>query len=226
MRTNIEIDDNLIRQAMRHGGAFTKKATVEAALRLFIETCLQGGIGRLRGKVKWEGNLDESRRGRVRALSIALLLFSSLYSRAQTATSDAKGAPGLLPITLNMDWTLGSAHYGHDFVRLRTPCQREGTSCECVMNFKVISSKENSKEFADYITSFEHGKVPVTYEVSYGQDGVVHGARLVSVGEWEREKFQTNDTLLGVEMKFSPSGPRKQSTYFRNPGDCFPSKSP
>jgi len=64
MRTNIDIDDSLMRQAMRHGGARTKKATVEAALRLFIETRLQGGIRRLRGKVKWEGNLDESRRGR------------------------------------------------------------------------------------------------------------------------------------------------------------------
>jgi Arc/MetJ family transcription regulator len=65
MRTNIDIDDNLMRQAMRHGGIRTKKATVEAALRLFIQTRLQGGIRKLRGKVKWEGNLDESRLGRV-----------------------------------------------------------------------------------------------------------------------------------------------------------------
>jgi len=43
----------------------TKKATVEAALRLLIQTRLQGGIRRLRGKVKWEGDLDQSRRGRV-----------------------------------------------------------------------------------------------------------------------------------------------------------------
>ena len=65
MRTNIDIDDTLMRQAMRLGGADTKKATVEAALRLFIQTRLQGGIRKLRGKVKWEGNLDESRLGRV-----------------------------------------------------------------------------------------------------------------------------------------------------------------
>jgi len=65
MRTNIDIDDSLMRQAMRHGGTRTKKATVEAALRLFIQTRLQGGIRKLRGKVKWEGNLDESRLGRV-----------------------------------------------------------------------------------------------------------------------------------------------------------------
>jgi Arc/MetJ family transcription regulator len=65
MRTNIDIDDSLMRQAMRHGGTSTKKATVETALRLLIETRLQGGIRRLRGKVKWAGNLDVSRRGRV-----------------------------------------------------------------------------------------------------------------------------------------------------------------
>ena len=65
MRTNIEIDDSLMRQAMELGERSTKKATVEAALRLFVQTRLQGGIRKLRGKVKWEGNLDQSRRGRV-----------------------------------------------------------------------------------------------------------------------------------------------------------------
>lgn len=65
MRTNIDIDDSLMRQAMRLGETGTKKATVEAALRLFIQTRLQGSIRKLRGKVKWEGNLEESRRGRV-----------------------------------------------------------------------------------------------------------------------------------------------------------------
>lgn len=64
MRTNIDIDDNLMRQAMRHSGVRTKKATVEAGLRLLIETRLQAGIRRFRGKVKWEGNLEESRLGR------------------------------------------------------------------------------------------------------------------------------------------------------------------
>ena len=65
MRTNIEIDDTLMRQAMELGETPTKKSTVEAALRLFVQTQLQGGIRKLRGKVKWEGNLDQSRRGRV-----------------------------------------------------------------------------------------------------------------------------------------------------------------
>ncbi len=65
MRTNIEIDDRLIDQAMRSSGAPTKKAAVEAGLRLLVETHSQTAIRKLRGKVKWEGNLDESRRIRV-----------------------------------------------------------------------------------------------------------------------------------------------------------------
>jgi len=64
MRTNIDIDDTLMRQGMRLGGADTKKATVETALRLLIQTRSQAGMRRFRGKVKWEGNLEESRRGR------------------------------------------------------------------------------------------------------------------------------------------------------------------
>jgi Arc/MetJ family transcription regulator len=67
MRTNIEIDDRLMRQAMRCSGARTKRAAVEAGLRLLAETHAQGSIRRLRGKVRWEGDLEQSRTGRVRA---------------------------------------------------------------------------------------------------------------------------------------------------------------
>jgi Arc/MetJ family transcription regulator len=65
MRTNIEIDDALMREAMEAAGMTTKKATVEAGLRLLIATGAQAGIRQLRGRVKWEGNLDVSRQGRV-----------------------------------------------------------------------------------------------------------------------------------------------------------------
>jgi Arc/MetJ family transcription regulator len=65
MRTNIDIDDRLMRQAMRHSGTRTKKATVEAGLRLLVETHAQTAIRRLKGKVHREGDLDESRRGRI-----------------------------------------------------------------------------------------------------------------------------------------------------------------
>jgi Arc/MetJ family transcription regulator len=64
MRTNIEIDDRLMRQAMRCCGARTKKAAVEAGLRLLAETYAQGSIRKLRGKVNWEGDLDQSRLSR------------------------------------------------------------------------------------------------------------------------------------------------------------------
>ena len=65
MRTNIDIDDRLMRQAMRHSGARTKKATVEAGLRMLVETAAQASIRRLKGKIHWEGDLNQSRRGRV-----------------------------------------------------------------------------------------------------------------------------------------------------------------
>jgi Arc/MetJ family transcription regulator len=65
MRTTIDIGDALMRKAMRLTALATKKAVVEAALRLLIQTRSEVGIRRLRGKVKWEGNLDVSRRGRI-----------------------------------------------------------------------------------------------------------------------------------------------------------------
>ena len=66
MRTNIEIDDKLVSQAMRTSGARTKKAVVEAGLRLLVKTHSQTAIRKLRGKVQWEGDLNGSRMGRVR----------------------------------------------------------------------------------------------------------------------------------------------------------------
>ena len=65
MRTNIDIDDRLMREAMRRSGARTKRAAVEAGLRLLAETHAQGSIRRLRGKIAWEGDLNRSRLARV-----------------------------------------------------------------------------------------------------------------------------------------------------------------
>ena len=64
MRTNIEIDDELIRRAMLCGGARSKKAVVEAGLQLLVETHSQAAIRELRGKIQWGGDLRESRKGR------------------------------------------------------------------------------------------------------------------------------------------------------------------
>lgn len=64
MRTNIDIDDDLMRQALRASGEPTKRAVVELALRLLVQMKAQGGIRRLRGKVRWRGDLSASRQGR------------------------------------------------------------------------------------------------------------------------------------------------------------------
>lgn len=66
VRTNIDIDDGLMREAMRASGAATKKAAVEAGLRLLVQTFSQGAIRKLQGKVRWDGNLNQSRLGRIR----------------------------------------------------------------------------------------------------------------------------------------------------------------
>jgi Arc/MetJ family transcription regulator len=62
MRTNIDIDDDLMAQAMRVSGLTTKRETVEAGLRLLIKLEAQQRIRRYRGKLRWEGNLDRMRR--------------------------------------------------------------------------------------------------------------------------------------------------------------------
>jgi len=64
MRMNIDIDDELIQQAMKSSGARTKRAAVEAGLRLLIQIKAQTGIRRLRGKIRWEDDLETSRLGR------------------------------------------------------------------------------------------------------------------------------------------------------------------
>ncbi len=64
MRTNVEIDDELMRQAMKASGKSTKKAVVEEALRLVVQLKKQEGILKLFGKVQWEGDLDEMRTSR------------------------------------------------------------------------------------------------------------------------------------------------------------------
>jgi Arc/MetJ family transcription regulator len=61
VRTNIVIDDRLIERAMRASGARTKRAAVEAGLKLLIQVRAQADLRRLRGKVAWEGNLNEMR---------------------------------------------------------------------------------------------------------------------------------------------------------------------
>ena len=64
MRTNIEIDDRLMAEALTAGRFRTKRAAVEEGLRLLVRTRSQARIRQLRGKLRWEGSLDEMRRDR------------------------------------------------------------------------------------------------------------------------------------------------------------------
>lgn len=64
MRTNLDIDDKLLKRAMAVSGEPTKKATIEKAMRLAIQLKKQERIKRLFGKVQWEGDLSEMRRSR------------------------------------------------------------------------------------------------------------------------------------------------------------------
>lgn len=64
MRTNIDIDDELIGKAMELTGLRTKKAVVDEALKLLVQLKEQEKLKDLFGKVKWEGDLDQMRRNR------------------------------------------------------------------------------------------------------------------------------------------------------------------
>ncbi len=64
MRTNIEIDDELMTEALNTTGLPTKKAVVEEGLRTLVRLKKQERMRELYGKFHWEGDLDQSRLGR------------------------------------------------------------------------------------------------------------------------------------------------------------------
>ncbi|MDL1977907.1 MAG: transcription regulator of the Arc/MetJ class [Desulfobacterales bacterium C00003106] len=61
MRTNIVINDTLMAEAMKVSALKTKKAVVESGLRLIIQVKKQERIKSLRGKLKWDDDLDKMR---------------------------------------------------------------------------------------------------------------------------------------------------------------------
>ncbi len=61
MRTNIVINDQLMEEALRLGGFKTKREAVEQALRLLIRLKRQEKIRKYRGKLQWEGDLENMR---------------------------------------------------------------------------------------------------------------------------------------------------------------------
>ena len=64
MQTPVDVDRDLLQAAKSITGLETERAVVEAGLRLLVQLNAQGNIRELRGKVTWEGDLEESRRSR------------------------------------------------------------------------------------------------------------------------------------------------------------------
>lgn len=64
MRTNIDIDDALIAEAMAATGLTTKEAVVEEAIRCLIRLKQEENTLALHGTVEWQGDLEASRPGR------------------------------------------------------------------------------------------------------------------------------------------------------------------
>jgi Arc/MetJ family transcription regulator len=61
VRTNIVIDDKLMNDVLKLTGVKTKREAVELGLKTLIKLKKQENLRRFRGKLHWEGNLDEMR---------------------------------------------------------------------------------------------------------------------------------------------------------------------
>jgi Arc/MetJ family transcription regulator len=61
MRTNIMIDDDLMEAAMLATGAKSKKDAVELGLQMLVRLHRQQSIRDFKGKLQWDGDLDEMR---------------------------------------------------------------------------------------------------------------------------------------------------------------------
>jgi Arc/MetJ family transcription regulator len=61
MRTNIEIDDELMKKALKYSKLKTKKEIINEALNEYVKYQMRLRLLSLRGKVKWEGDLDKMR---------------------------------------------------------------------------------------------------------------------------------------------------------------------
>lgn len=61
MRTNVVIDDQLMKEALEFSGLRTKKAAIEAGLKLLVRFSRQKHVKDFRGKLTWTGDLDKMR---------------------------------------------------------------------------------------------------------------------------------------------------------------------
>jgi Arc/MetJ family transcription regulator len=63
MRTNVVLDDELVNSCIKVTGIKTKKSLIDYALKELLRHKKQRKILKLKGKITWEGNLDEMRKG-------------------------------------------------------------------------------------------------------------------------------------------------------------------
>ncbi len=63
-RTNIELDDKVVKEAMRFGNFKTKRALVNSALVELVKRLKRKGILGLMGSGCWEGDFVKMRRSR------------------------------------------------------------------------------------------------------------------------------------------------------------------
>lgn len=61
MKTHVDIDDHLLADAMQLGEWPTKKEAVNEALATYVRSLKRARLLALKGKVSWNGNLDEMR---------------------------------------------------------------------------------------------------------------------------------------------------------------------
>ena len=62
MRTNVVIDDKLMSRALRSSGCRTKRSAIESGLRLLVQVNSQKKLRALKGKITWDGDLEEMRK--------------------------------------------------------------------------------------------------------------------------------------------------------------------
>jgi len=62
MRTNVAIDDKLMSRALRSSGCRTKRSAIESGLQLLVQVNSQKKLRTLKGKITWDGDLEEMRR--------------------------------------------------------------------------------------------------------------------------------------------------------------------
>ena len=61
-RTNVVIDNEVMTQALRSSGCRTKRAAIESGLRLLVQINNQQKLRQFKGKITWEGDLEEMRK--------------------------------------------------------------------------------------------------------------------------------------------------------------------